>query len=29
MAQQFSSQLDDLFNMDSGLDTLVHDVEAK
>jgi hypothetical protein len=29
MAEQFSSQLDDLFNMDTGLDTLVHDVEAK
>ncbi|KIW01253.1 uncharacterized protein PV09_07295 [Verruconis gallopava] len=29
MAQQFSSQLDDLFNMDGGLDSLVHDVEAK
>lgn len=29
MAEQFSSQLDDLFNMDSGLDTLVQDVESK
>lgn len=29
MAEQFSTQLDDMFNMDSGLDTLVHDVEAK
>lgn len=29
MAQTFSSELDDVFNMDSGLDTLVGDVEAK
>jgi hypothetical protein len=29
MAQQFSAQLDDLFKIDNGLDSIVQDVEQK